>query len=228
MNFLELCQRTRERCAISSSTGGPVSVVGQTGQMLKVVHLVNDAWMAIQRLHRDWLWMRDSFSFPTVAGQHEYTLAQVGVSNLLEWHTDTLRIERQSIGRTDRQDLPHMGYLDWRRTYDMATVTSERPACFSVRPQNFQLLLGGTPDAVYTVSGEYQHCATEMAANTDTPGLPAAFHMLIVYKAMLLHAAEANAPEVDIAGQRGWVPMLAELESNQRPAIGLGEPLLVE
>ena len=72
MDFLSLCQRMRQECGISGS--GPTTVVGQSGNLQRIVDWVNTAWIDIQTTNQDWGWMRASASFTTVSGQATYAL----------------------------------------------------------------------------------------------------------------------------------------------------------
>jgi hypothetical protein len=84
---------------------------------------------------------------------------------------------------------------------------------------NGQLYLNATPDTDYTLFGEYYAKPQELAENDDVPLLPSHYHMLIVYKAMMLYAGYENAPDVFAAGQLHYQQMLADLEQDQLPSM---------
>lgn len=66
-------------------------MVGATGEQLRVANWVNQEWLNLQAIHEDWDWLRNSFAFPTVAGQATYTAAQIGITDFGFWARDTFR-----------------------------------------------------------------------------------------------------------------------------------------
>lgn len=224
MNFLQLCQRTREKCGISGS--GPAAVTGQSGEMLRVVNWVNEAWMEIQNSRTNWMWMRGEFTFNTVAAQQAYTLTDAGVAAThSHWWIDTLRIYRTDVGVNDEQHLHKTDYAAFRDVYQFSARMNGRPTAVAERPWDQALLLGPVPEQIYTVVGEYQKKATEMAANIDVPSLPTQYHMLIVYEAMTKYAAYEAAPEVMAGVQTSYSEIKSALYDNQQPDFSLGGPL---
>lgn len=212
MNFLELCRSTREKCGISGN--GPASVSGQSGEMLRIVNWVNEAWMEIQNLQTSWMWMRGEFTLSVVPGQSAYDKTLAVPSGVFShWHLDTLR----TVGATssDEQHLTHVGYRQFRDTYLFSTRPTGRPSFFTVRPWDMALLLSPIPDAACTVQGEYQKSAQPLVANGDVPGLPTQYHMLIVYEAMKRYAAYEAAPEVMLGVREERQRMMAALMANQ-------------
>lgn len=89
MNYLQLCNLTRQNCGISGSD--LVTVAGQTGEMLRLTNWVNEAWMDLQTMRQDWEWMRKSMTFTTVAHQIGYTPTQIGLTDFGMWSRDTFR-----------------------------------------------------------------------------------------------------------------------------------------
>lgn len=67
------------------------TVTGQSGEAKRCVDWCNRAWMDIQALRQDWLWMRSTTAFQTIAGQAAYTPAQAGISDFGLWTRDTFR-----------------------------------------------------------------------------------------------------------------------------------------
>lgn len=224
MNFLQLCQRTREKCGISGS--GPAAVTGQSGEMLRIVNWVNEAWMAIQTSRTNWMWMRGEFTFNTVAAQQAYSVTEAGVAaTFSKWWMDTLRIYRTAVGVNDEQHLHETEYASFRDVYQFSHRMTGRPTAVSVRPWDMALLLGPVPTDVCTVVGEYQKKAAEMVAGTDTPSLPSDYHMLIVYGAMERYAYHEAAPEVMAGVQEHYDRLRGALYDNQMPDFSIGGPL---
>ena len=222
MNFLALAQKTAEKCSIS---GTLVSVLGQRGELLRVVNWVNEAWYDLQMSQPGWDWMREDFSFQTVIGQRTYTPAQANAPLLTRWHTDTLRTFKTVDGVAGEQFLCEWDYNVLRDTYMLGTPESGPPSVFAIKPKGSSLLLAPIPDAVYTVSGEYQRRASSMEANTDVPDMPEEYHMAIVHGARMKYAAFENAPEVMAEAVRDYSRITTQLAMTQLGEISTGSPL---
>ena len=220
MNFLELCRRTVEKCGISGSL---TSTSGQIGEMLRVVNWVNEAWHDIQLSQSNWDWMRYEFSFQTIAGQQEYTTAQANATLFSKWHTDTFRLYASSVA--DEQFIVEWLWLTFRNTYMFGVSKQDRPTVFTVRPRGSSLLFGDTPDAVYTVYGEYQRRPHYMTADEDIPDMPEEYHLAIVHAARMKYASYENAPEVMAEAGRDYERVMSGLSMTQLDDIGTGEPL---
>jgi hypothetical protein len=219
--FLQLCQLTREKCGISGS--GPTSVTGQTGESLRIVNWVQEAWLDLQGYSPDWGWMRGDFTLPTVSGQQDYTPSTASITDFLRWHPDTLRIYRTSIGIPDEQFLTEWDYSVFRDVYQYSSQTPSRPTVFAVRPRDKAILLGAIPDDIYTVRGEYQKSPQPFVLSTDIPSMPAQYHMLIVYGAMKRYSYYENAPEVAVGAESMYRALFSQLAREELPSVGLGD-----
>lgn len=228
MNFLQLVQKLRQRTGGASS---PSSVVGQTGEALDYVDWTSEAWDNIQTEEPDWMWMRKDATFNTTSGTSAYlppAMSPTPYANVAKWRVfDSARCYTTALGRIDEGYLGIWSYQDWRDGFDFglqSTVLS-RPSILAVRDADNAILVGPTPNAAYSISLQYQCVPTTMTANADVPGLPLRFHMLIVYKAMMLYAAHEAAPEVYSEGEREYNKMMAALRLDQLETIHFGAPL---
>ncbi len=106
MDFLALCKRTRELAGIAGT--GPATVVGQVGELGRLVNWVAKSWIDIQNLHKTWNFLITDLSFQTVASQGDYTLSDMSASTLRQLDMDSLRCQTVSIA--DRQ---FMEPWDW-------------------------------------------------------------------------------------------------------------------
>lgn len=229
MNFLELANRLKVKARVTGAD--MTAVTGQAAEFARLVLFINEAWMDIQMVRPDWKWMRYSMTFPTVAGQPTYTLAQIestgtGFTNFGNWDRDTFRCYTTSVGTNDENELKWMPYDLWRDTYQMGATrnTQTRPNQFTITPAH-GIGLGCTPAAGYTISGDYYKVATEMAANTDTPSLPSQFHMAIVYRAMMFYGVSESAPEIYDEGKAEFDRMMQRIINHEGVQISLGGAL---
>ena len=83
------------------------------------------------------------------------------------------------------------------------------------------LALARTALPEYTVTGRYYKTPSELSAATDTPALPTRYHMLIVYRAMMLYGAFEAAQELYAMGEQGFTQMMKILSNtNSRDGSG--------
>jgi hypothetical protein len=223
MNYLQLAQRLRQECGVAGT--GPLSVVGQVNEAKRLVDYVNDAWLEIQGLHDAWGFMREQFSFNTVALTGDYAPAAVGVTEFKKWNTETLRAYRAADGVNDEQWLVEWEYQTFRNTYRFAQQTPGRPVVFAVNPRDDALMFGSIPDDIYTVAGEYQRTPRPLTLDTDTPDIPTHLHMIIVYKAMGFYGLFESAGEVIARADRGFRQQMTMLEREELATPYIGNAL---
>jgi hypothetical protein len=229
LNFLELCQRTASEC--STSLTGPSDTTTQTGRLGQIVNWTNTAWQDVQTKYDDWKFMRSSFTVNTTAsdGKYLYTdctdvAAAAPIAAFRRWHLDTFKIYLTSAGSGTETDLRFMDYIDWYRRYNTGNQTDSYPGDFTI-DHDQGILLAPKPNGIYTLTGEYQKAATALSGDSDTPELPAEFHMAIVYRAMMYYGRYNAAPEVRADGEMQYTRMLREMSRTQRPADLVGAPL---
>lgn len=201
MNFLQIVNRTRQECAAAGSALTTLQS-NMSAESQRFMTWVNEAFRDIQQHKPDWQWMRKNFSFPTVAGQAGYTLAQMSATDMADWKRDSVRAYATAVGTNDEQILPFMEFTTWRNVYAFGVMRAStgRPSTFTINPDK-SLSIGPLPSTVYTVTGEYYRAPADMSADLDDPSaagfnLPVRYHMLIVYRAMQSYARFYAAPEV--------------------------------
>lgn len=241
MTFLELVQRF----ILESSSGSPSSsistVVNQTGENLRYVTWVNQSWLDIQNLRRDWKWMRSSgmtgggMSFTTVAGTAIYPLGSgagtcgVTSANFGDWLKPTFRCFTTAQGNTgDEMLIGWIGYDTWRDAYMVGPQRSvqTRPVIMSISPA-MGICVGPPPNGNYTITGDYETRPALMAvANASEPtGLDTQYQMAIVYKALISYGFERVAPEVIERARAEYRTIIRQLERLQLPMMSFGGPL---
>lgn len=223
MTYLELCQRLSQEASIPGT--GPSSTVGQTGVNRHLVNWINSAWMDIQRKHGEWLFMRGSFTVNTVASDGIYaygdctdTDTSSAITAFRNWHKDTLKSYLTSSGVDSEVSLIYLDYPTWYAAYNTGTQTDGPPQFFTV-DNSLQLRLAPKPDAIYTVSGEYQKKATELSGDSDTPELPEEFHEAIWYRGLMKYARYYAAPEIFDDARNNYNRIMNEMERTQLPEL---------
>lgn len=232
MNFLELARDLRRESGAGGDDNAPSGVTGQLGEPQRLVQWVVKAWNEIQQHRADWLWMRSDFTFNTVAGTAAYlssamtdSVAGAPITRFSDWRRDTLRSYLAATGVADEQYLVEWAYEDFRDIYEFGVHAHGRPTIFAVRDRDMAIVLGDTPNAAYTVRGQYQKSPQTLAAATDIPEMPNQFHSAIVYKAMQFYAAYEAAPEVMARGITGYNDMLRRIVRKQAPRPPETEPI---
>lgn len=222
--FLALAQRLRQEAGISGT--GPATVIAQTGEMGRVVDWITQAYEEIQDKYPTWEFLRNDFSFPTIATISAYLPSAVDLTEHGAWKPDSFRAYLTATGTSDEQEISYLPWEDFRDAYQLGASRSTpgRPTVFSIRP-NKSVELWPVPSAVYTIVGEYYKRPQVMSANADEPLFPRQFHLAIVWKALMFYGTYENAPELYTAGELGWNRMLRKMEINQLPRIRLAGAL---
>lgn len=223
MNFLQICQRTRQECSISGS--GPVTVVNQTGEMKKIVDWVLTAYEDIQGMYSTWNFLRFDFSFPTIASSSTYLPSAVNLTELAKWKEDSLRIYLTATGVSDEQRLWPQDWTSFKDFRLIGVIPTGKPSEFSIRPDK-SIVLYQTPNDIYTVVGEYFKRPQTMSANADEPLIPSQFHMAVVWKAAMYYAADQGASELYATAEREFKRVMRRLKRDQLPFISIAGALV--
>jgi hypothetical protein len=224
MNLLQLVNQTRVECGVSGPT--LASAQNLTGESARILAWVQQAWIDVQTSKEDWLFLREPFEFNTVAQQWEYTPANAGLTNFGNWKRDSFRASSVNNLYRDEQLMNYMDWTTYRNLYRYANMrnTYARPVVVSITP-NKDLAFGSTPDQAYTIVGEYYTQPVTLSADTDIPGIPDRFQMIIVYRAMMYYAGYESAPEVLSRGDYEYRRLYSRMEIDQLPTIVSGPPL---
>lgn len=225
--FLQLVQRLRSEAGVSGAD--PVTCQNQTGETMRLVRWINDAWLDVQNKHWDWFFLRTTFAFQTntVTNQQLYTPAQCNTTNFGNWKRDSMRIYTTALGYPNEMILPFTDYTEFRNLYMYGSNRTNymRPSIYSIDPQK-NIVLGGPPDLVgYTIDGEYYQVATYLQNDTDIPILPPQYQMIIVWKALQYYGQYEGAGDALERGKQEFDRIMLLLEKDQMPHIRFGEPL---
>jgi hypothetical protein len=225
VTFLELCQRLRREGGQAGA--GPTTVLNQTYELLDTVNWIKTAYEDIQNLHAEWNFLRADLTFQTVASDNTYPIADISATEYGEWQQDSFRSYRTSTGVAGEM---FMQWLDWPDFRDKYVIGSNRtiegnPRYIAQKPDT-SLIVFPTPDAAYTINGEYFKRAQAMTVDSSEPLIPTKFHMIIVWRALMYYAGHISAPDLYEVGQREYKNILFKLESSQLPRIRLAGPLV--
>jgi hypothetical protein len=220
MTFLQLCNLLIAEAGISAQP--MTTVVGQTGELGRVVNWIKQAWIAIQASQTTWRFMRKSASIVTVAGQSgTYTASDVAT-----WTLDTARNYVTASGLITEIFMNFVEWDDYRNSYLYGALryAQSRPLVFSIAPDN-TLSFGPVPNGDHTVTIDYYKQPIELAADADIPGMPTEFHMGIVWRALMFYGGYEAAGESYNRGMNEYGIVLDRLEVTQLPMLQMGGPL---
>lgn len=227
MNYLQLINRARVECGVSGASTPLATAQNLTGESARIASWINSAWVDIQTAHEDWQWMRKPVQFNLVAQQQSYTPAQAGVGATFgNWKRDSFRCSSVGQNYADEQLMVWMNYNTFRNLYIYGNMrtTYQRPVVVAIAPDK-SLAFGSIPDQPYVITGEYYSQPEEFSNDTDEPGIPARFHMLIVYRAMMSYGGYEAAPEVFQRGETEFKRLMSRLNIDQIPTPDSGPPL---
>jgi hypothetical protein len=234
--FLQLAQKLRRQC-ISNNASGPDSVLNQTGLLEKVVEWVADSYQEIQIRYPNWRWMKSDFTLQTVAGTDAYaygacvdTNTTTAISRFACWWLQDLqdppKLHLTATGFSDQGWLTYLPYNQFRSYYKFGARQTEqkRPVHISIDDAD-RIVIGPKPDAIYTVSAQYQRGPQKLLADNDTPDMPDRFHDLIMYYAMERYGVNSIAAEKIAEANLHSHRLMQALEQSQLPEMVFGGPL---
>lgn len=193
MNFVQLVENLRVECGVS---GTPIaSVQSLSGELGRLKTWIADAWNEIQVSREEWKFLRAKFSFSTQANKQQYTLADMGVTNLDIWKQNSFWIYDPDLGLSDQMIFNPLRWDDFREIYVRGQQSPMRPQWFAIDADE-SIWLGPTPEKAYVISGEYWTVPTQLMLDADTPSMPKQYHKLVVYEAMKKFAGYDAATEV--------------------------------
>lgn len=222
MNKLQLCQRLQKEAGVG---GAAISTtVDQTSILGRLVTWIEGAYEDIQSRSPYWEFLRNDFSFNTIIGTANYVKTAIGLEELGSWKDDSFRVYLDTVN--DEHWLNCIGWDSLRdyRLIGASTSTTGKPIEFAVKPDK-SIQVWPVPDDEYTISGEYYKRAQTMAENTGEPLFPSRFHMVIVWRALMMFAADQEATVLYAHAQKEYKRTLFALENDQLPGVGTWEPL---
>ena len=98
--------------------------------------------------------------------------------------------------------------------FDTDNASAAAPGPYTILPDQ-SIAFAAPLDQAYDFKGEYWAAPTTLAANTDTPALPAHYHRIIVCRAAIMYGNREDAPEVITGMEAEYIDMLDKLQSDQ-------------
>jgi hypothetical protein len=231
--FLELCRQVSRDSGTISDLNAPVTVTGQQGRLSRIVQWTADAYHDIQTNRDDWRWLKAIFTGQTIADVQSYNAAAMGITERFDgWiypSFDThprFSVFLTADGPANEGFLRQIPWDTFRQRYMFGANSLDRgaPVLFSVTPQD-ELIFYPTPDAQYTIRGDYRRSPQILSADADIPEMPIAHHDAIKWQALILLGTFDEAFDQIQLWQRQLAKHMAALERKQTERITLGGPL---
>lgn len=192
MNYLQLTQRAVLEGRVQMPA--PVSVSGLTGIAADIARWVNEAWEETQRKHVGRMKCLRVVNFTATAltvGDNDYSLTaaapDLAIANFAQFETGTLYT--QKADGSQKTPLSIIPYDEWQSRYKFATFPSGQPTEATL-PGGDRIIFNALPDVAYQFKGNLWRSPQTLSISTDTPILPARFHMYIVWEAVKMLAAD--------------------------------------
>lgn len=237
--FLKICQDVARECGVAGGADAapkPTTVIGQTGELNRIVHWVTDAYNEIQG-SQNWRWMRKKFSVDTVAGTDTYAFGDCTdvddaalITRFKAWRLDDQRnppkIYLTSTGLGGQVLLTYAPWDNFEYLYKTGSLQTQtsQPVHITVNPKD-EIQLGITPNDIYTLIGDYHKSEQILAVDLDVPEMPAAYHDLIKYQAMEFYGLFESAPEIISRAQNGMTRLRNQLKRNQDQPYRIAGPM---
>ena len=204
MNLLALVQSLHVEA--KQPGNAPTALATGSGRAADLVRWIVEAYNDIQRdKNGQWKWLRREFNVDTAADDADYAYGEVKdsvldavITRFRAWDLDgddPPYIYKVSDGAASERELLVQDWRWFRSMYVRATHTSAPPSSISTDHAD-TLYLGPTPDGIYRVSGYYWRSNQTLSDATDVPEMPADYHMLIVYRAMVKYGYNVIAQEL--------------------------------
>jgi len=227
--FLEICQNVARECGVAGGADAspkPTAVTGQVGELNRIVNWVADAYVEIQG-SRDWRWLRKKFTLDTVDGTKAYAFGTAtdvdtaaAITRFKSWDiSDRLNAPKLYLTSAGVGSEVFISFVPWdsfEHLYETGALQTQTSQPIHVTVNNKdELQFGITPNDIYTFTSYYNMSAQILAADSDTPEMPAAYHDLIKYQAMYFYGVYESAPEVIMRAEKGIRRLTNQLNKNQ-------------
>ena len=231
MNYLQLVQRLHRESGASGN--GPTTIVDATKEHLQMFDWVADALRELEARPLDLRWMRRRATIATVAALTSYAPRAaivdggLGLTNFGRWRPESDEWVPKCQDPADASrtwDLEWMTLDQWRECYVHSTQAPGSPIAWSVDDDN-SLLIGPTPDAVYSIRMEYLRKPQELADNDDEPEFDADLHLVLMWRALVEVGKADNAPDVLARAQTNYGRLEDNLLSRYTRRMTWGAPL---
>ena len=212
MNYLTLCQELVTELGLSGATGPAAVTSNSVTELKNVVRWIRDATLQIDNEFLDWKYLWQTYTATgLVAGA---TTLPAPPNNILVrlWNINRFRYRVATTGIW----TPMKYYTRQRllELYDPDNAVPASPSVFTINNAN-TIEFAAPLDAAYDFKAEYWQRPVPLAANTDTPLMPAEFHRAIVCRAAVMYGNREDAPEIITGMEAELLTIMDKLTADQ-------------
>lgn len=224
MNYLESVKRLKREAG--RSAGGIITSLtdlSEDDQML--AEAVAEAWLELQRRPHGWSWMRRELAGVTVADQASYTAAELDATagDFGRWLPPATEgynvLVRRLTEPTGPWALRFMPWEKFRVSFVLSAAAPGQATFYSISPDD-RLWLGPTSTEALSLFAAYYTAPQQLLAETDEPNIPAEYHMINVWRALMEVASFDAAPEVFTRAASNFANIDTDLRARYGPQMG--------
>lgn len=222
MNYLELFKETARKCGVAI----PTTTVSQTGENLRLLGYVDQAWLFVQGEHNNWnfMWARAEESLVADTQDYAPRSAPWSITDLSYINPDTMALYDAS--EADETRIGYRPYMQYKRYYDIGTHTAAQPTIFTILPDR-QVRFYPTPDDTYTVQFDYYKRPTSLSGDSTEPEIPNVdLHWIIVERAKMLYMEYEEAVGPAKISALEYMGLLRQLRREELPLVDIELPVL--
>lgn len=199
MTFLQLVNALKVACSVSGA--GITTVVSQSGEALRLVTWIQDAYEDIQNENFDWLFLKADSSFTTAINTNIIPVP----SGLNVW--DVERIYDSSGNNVEMIEYAaHKEFID--------VTNTGTPSLFVIKPDN-TLIAIPYPDDTLTYTFDYFIDPDTLDIDADEPLIPAQFQRIIIARAMIYYGNFESASEFKVQGTEMYQAIMERMLAHQ-------------
>lgn len=235
--LLQLAQDTGGECGVPGMQlgVGPATVVGVTGEQLRIVNWVIGAWKDIQLERDDWTFHNinlDRSDLPAASGANITTTASpygvVASPEILfaEWDIRSLRFSTPASALGDEVAPDFFPYEQFRWIYRRGPIPQGTlPGAFTIDRDNTTILFDCTLGQLTRIRANYKSIIQTLAVDSDVPLAPAELHDVIKWRAIMKYAGFEEAGALYQHAQKESDRLFGALIRRCTPMFGWGDAL---
>ncbi len=216
MNLLQLTQAVKRESGLGDSTS-VASITTAVGDDKRMFAWVNWAARDITLAREDWRWRRGAATLASTTAQDNDS-SDFLLNDFASWKKASGFYKPSAYRLTDgaatERELMWLDYDQFRKQFIMGTPATGSVQYWSVSPTE-GFLIGPTPDAAHFLRADYVKDYTDLVADADVPAIPARFHMLIVWRALMEYGGFDAASEVYQRAQNNYIVAWPQLVQSQ-------------
>lgn len=222
MNFQQLAQALHREAGIAGAASDLMAATATTGEKLRLFQWIDWAARDVFLAREDWSFRRGT---ATVASTvlSAIPASAFGITNFAAWKPGNADYQPSAYRVTDgaqtESALAWVPYDKFRMRYMLGVQTPGAAQAWSISPAD-ELLLAPAPDTAHFVRADYIKDYTSLVNDSDTPIIPARFHMIIVWRALLEYGGFEAASDAYQRAQQNYNSMWGQLTQSQ-----LGAPM---